>query len=546
MVDPKEVVQRYEALKQDRSSWEPLWRDIRDYILPDYGNFNGDEATSGSKRYRRVIDSTAIEAADILSSGLYSGVSSPSRPWLRLTTLDPDLDSVPEVKEWMTKVQNIMLMIFAKSGIYSHLQQAYVELPVFGQACVISRPHEDRVVNLQNVTVGEYCFSEDDFGFVDTLYRTISMTAKQMVQQWGIDAVSNVVRNAYQENPFTRFNVLHAIEPRWDRDPMKRDGLNKPWLSAYIDMSDYTLLSESGFDEFPAMCPRWQTCGGAVYGRGPGAKALSAAKSLQFLQKGLADLAAYQSNPPVTYPNTFKGELALMRPGGRIPLPPGAQDYIRNAWQVSADPNALQALIVARQEEIHRLFYTNVFQMFASTQDSDRTATEVMALEQEKIMMFGPVLERIHSELLDPLVASTFGFMVAQGRLPEPPEEIYQKPLNVEYISVLAEQQKASAAQGIVRLSQEIGMLSQINPSALDKLDTDATIEMLADINGVPPSLIVPGDKVALIRQSRAEQQQQMQAQENAAQAAQNLKAITPTLENRDAMEQLENVEPAL
>ena len=517
--DAKDIFQRFEQLKQQRASWEPLWKDIRDYVLPDYGVFEGEDPTDGSKRYKRILDSSAMEASDILSSGLYSGVSSPSRPWLRLTTLDGDLDQNPEVKAWLTEVQRTMLLIFAKAGIYSRLQQAYIELPVFGQACAIARPHPEKVINLQNMTVGEYWIAEDDYGFVDTLYRLIGMTAKQMVQQWGIDNVSNDVRSVYMTNPFHRFIVLHAIEPRWERDDRKRDSLNKPWRSVYIEHGTQHVLSESGFDDFPAMCPRWMTCGGSVYGRGPGAKALSASKSLQYLQNCLADLAAYQSNPPVIFPDTFTTEMDLLRPGGRIPVANGEQEIVRSAWEVRADANALQALINFRQAEIQRLFYTNIFQMFASSIDQDRTATEVQALEQEKIMMLGPVLERIHSELLDPLVSSTFAFMVEQNRVPEPPEELYNRPLNI---------------------AQQVGMLAQLNPNALDKLDVDNAIDELADMNGVPPSLIVSGDKVALIRQSRAQQQQQENQMIQAAQVAQNIRNLTPAVDSpnmREAME---------
>ena len=178
------------------------------------------------------------------------------------------------------------------------------------------------------------------------------------------------------------------------------------------------------------------------------------------------------------------------------------------------DPQAMLALIQSTRQDIQRIFFVNVFQMIAATANqTDRTATEVQALEQEKVMMLGPVLERLHTELLDPLVTNAFGFMVEYNMLPEVPEELYGRELSIEYVSVLAEAQKNASANGIVRTAQQIGLLAQINPQAVDKLDVDATIDQLADMNGVPPSLIVTGQKVALIRQQRAEQQQaQMQA----------------------------------
>lgn len=513
--DIKLINQRFESLKQERSSWEDLWRDIRDYCLPDLGCFSGEDATQGSKRYRKILDAEAIDCADVLAAGLLGGVSSPSRPWLRLTTMDPDLDKNAAVKEWLNKVQDLLLLYFSKAECYNALHQSYLELPVFGTACTIVKPHPEQLISLQNLTIGEYWLAEDDYGKVDTMYRRLSLTAKQMVQQWGFEAVNNDVRQAFEKDPFTRFNVIHAIEPRIERNPDKRDNKNMPWQSVYFQEGvQDKVLSESGFRNFPALCPRWMTSGGSVYGRGPGAKALSAQKSLQRLHLRLAEFVDYGTRPPILYPSTLKDQLSQFKPGGRVAVNPQEAPIIRSMWEVRTDPQAMLALIQSTRQDIQRIFFVNVFQMIAATANqTDRTATEVQALEQEKVMMLGPVLERLHTELLDPLVTNAFGFMVEYNMLPEVPEELYGRELSIEYVSVLAEAQKNASANGIVRTAQQIGLLAQINPQAVDKLDVDATIDQLADMNGVPPPLIVTGQKVALIRQQRAEQQQaQMQA----------------------------------
>ena len=186
----------------------------------------------------------------------------------------------------------------------------------------------------------------------------------------------------------------------------------------------------------------------------------------------------------------------------------------------------LQGLIQMRKEEIRSYFYVNIFQMIAATQNGERTATEVAALEQEKVMMLGPVLERLHTELLDPLVSNCFSFMVEKDLIPAPPDDLKGKELNVEYISVLAEQQKNSAINGIIRTVQQIGMIGQLNPKALDKLDIDQTIDLLADMNNVPPSMIVAGNKVQMIRSQRAEQEHQVMAQQQGLAAAQGIKDL--------------------
>lgn len=514
--DPKEITQRFRELKDQRSSWEPLWRDIRDYCLPDMGCFSGEDASDGHKRYSRILDPEAIDCADILAAGLLSGVSSPSRPWLRLTTMDEDLDRVPAVAEWLDKVQRRMLTIFSKAEIYNQLHQSYLELVAFGSACTMILPHPEQIVHLQNLTIGQYWLADDPFGRVDTVYRKLSMTAKQMVQQWGLENVSSQVRNDYERNPYAKHDIIHVVEPRLERNPDKIDNMNLPYRSVYFEENQCDrILSESGFRDFPALCPRWMTIGGSVYGRGPGAKALSASKALQQMAYRFATLIDYYTDMPVAYPDTFTNALRHMRPGGRIPINAGANELasLRPAWEVKNDPQSVLTAIQARRADIQRMYYVNVFQMIAANQNSDRTATEVAALEQEKVMMMGPVLERLHSELLDPLVSNTFNFMVEQNVLPEVPDDLNGKNLSVQYISVLAEAQRNSSVTGIVRWAQQIGMLTQLNPNAVDRIDIDKTIEELADINGIPPSLVVSGDKAALIREARDQQQQaQMQA----------------------------------
>ena len=548
--DVRQLRAHFEQLKQQRSGWEALWRDIRDYILPDMGCFEGENTHEGGKRYLKLRDATATNYADVLAAGLLGGVSSPSRPWLRLTTLDGELDQSPQVKEWLDEVQRTMLLIFAKADVYNQLHQSYLELPVFGQSCTIAQWHPERVVNLQNLTCGQYWLSEDQFGTVDTLFREISLTAKQMYQMWG-DACSEEVKRALDQTPFQEFKVIHAIEPRFERDPRKRDSVNKPFSSVYFeDSQSERVLSESGFDDFPAMTPRWMTVGGSVYGRGPGAKALTSAKALQHEATRLAALIDNLSDPPMTYPATYQGDLKEFRPGGRIPVDPSEEVLIKPAF--TAHPQALSSLmelINSEKEALARYFYVNVFQMIAAGQDNDRTATEVAALEQEKALMLGPVLERLHTEMLDPLVTNTFNFMLRAGKVPDIPEELQGQQLNVEYISVLAEQQKNSSVMGLVKLTQGLGLIAQLKPEAVDKFDQDAAVDLLADSYGVPPSVIVSNDRVALIRQQRAEEQQQVQQAQMDQLSAGTLRDLGQAADSqglREAVNQIQAGEPVV
>lgn len=135
--------------------------------------------------------------------------------------------------------------------------------------------------------------------------------------------------------------------------------------------------------------------------------------------------------------------------------------------------------------------------------------------------MLGPVLERLHNELLNPKIDITFEKIVRAGALPPPPPELEGQQIEVEFVSMLAQAQRAIGTNAVDRWVGNLGVVAQMKPDVLDRFDADVWAEEYADMLGVDPRMIVADDKVAIIRQSRAEAQaQQAQAEMQAQQAA--------------------------
>jgi hypothetical protein len=84
--------------------------------------------------------------------------------------------------------------------------------------------------------------------------------------------------------------------------------------------------------------------------------------------------------------------------------------------------------------------------------------------------------------------------------------------LSVEFVSMLAQAQRAVATNSVDRFVGNLGAVAQFKPDVLDKFDGDRWADAYADMLGIDPELIVPGEQVALIRQQRA-QAAQAQAQ---------------------------------
>ena len=150
-------------------------------------------------------------------------------------------------------------------------------------------------------------------------------------------------------------------------------------------------------------------------------------------------------------------------------------------------------------------------------------------------------LDRLRSELYQPLIYRVHSIMSRRDELPPPPSEIGNKQLKVEFISILAQAQQSKGIAAIERMVQFTTGLAAAYPVALDKLNSDEAIEQMAEMYGTPPGLINSDEKVEEIRTGRARQQMQSQQMGTLAQgmgmvgeAAKAAKDAGLSLENMD------------
>jgi hypothetical protein len=528
--------QRWAALKTERSSWDTHWRELSDYLMPRSGRFTTSDTNKGGKRHNNIYDNTGTRSLRVLAAGMMAGMTSPARPWFRLTTSIPELDESAAVKKWLADVTRMMLIVFAKSNTYRALHSIYEELGAFGTGASVVMPDFDTVIHHNPLTVGEYAVATDYKGQVNTLYREFQKTVGEVVNQFGHDKVSLRTRNLYDTGNLEAWiTLVHAIEPRADRDHKLKDAKNMPWRSIYFELGadDNKVLRESGYNRFPALVPRWMTSGGDIYGNSPGMEALGDIKQLQHEQLRKAQGIDYMTKPPLQVPTALKNRELDTLPGG-VSFVDAANPNggIRSAFEVNLRLDYLLADIQDVRERIKGAFYADLFLMLANSNNTNMTATEVAERHEEKLLMLGPVLERLHNELLDPLIEMTFDRMIEAGVVPPPPEELQGMELSVEFVSMLAQAQRAVATNGVDRFVANLGAVAQLKPEVLDKLDADRWADAYADMLGVDPEMIVPGEQVALIREQRAQAaqaQQQMAAMQQGAATARDLSAAKTT-----------------
>lgn len=527
----EKVQSRWDALKEERSSWMSHWKDISEVLLPRAGRFLPTENNRGGRAaFRKILDSTGTRALRTLSGGMMSGMTSPARPWFRLTTFNPELDESYEVKVWMSQVTSLMQMVFYKSNTYRALQMAYEELGAFGTSATLIYDDFDRVIHCHPLTIGEFAIATDSRGRVNTVYREFRMTVAMLVQEFGLENVSRTVKDLYDRGQMDEWvEIINAIEPRTERDPRKTDVKNMPYLSVYFEKSGDKgkVLRETGFTEFSAMCARWSVTGGDIYGTSPGMEALGDLCQLQQMQFRKSQAIDYKVHPPVLIPSEMKNMGTQFLPGGVIPYSNAQQaQQIRSAYMVDLDLNSLLVDIQDVRQRINEAFYRDIFMLMVNSTDKTMTATEVTERHEEKMLLMGPVLERLNAEMLDPLINIVFNKLVQADLLPPLPEDLQGQQLNVEFISILAQAQKAISTNSVDRMFSVLGNLAGMRPDIVDNVDLDFWPQWYADALGVDPRFIVSGKKVAVIREQRAQAEQQAAAMEQlqgATQAAKNM-----------------------
>lgn len=534
--------QRCELVRQvmetERSQFFTLWRDLNDYIMPTRGRFWVTDNQKADRRSKFILDSSPVLAARTLASGMMSGVTSPSRPWFRLTTPDPELAESGPVKSWLFTVTERMRWVLSRTNFYHRLTTLYLDLGVFGTAALFQVEDDEHITRFVDLAIGSYAIGNDERDMPTVMTRYFNMKVRQLVKKFGIDNVSQTVVDLWRRgNLNTDIPVVHVILPN---EEFKGDSIYAkdfmPWKSLYYEQGAPMksprpmFLKESGFEMFPVSVPVWQTTAEDSYGTDcPGITALSDIKQLYITEKRGSQALEKSVNPPMTGPEALRRAKASILPGEvtYIDVPNGQQGF-RPAHETHVALGDVEAKQAQVRQRIDRAFYADLFLMLTQmgAQKGKMTATEIAERHEEKLLALGPVLEQLDLRLLDPVVMRTFHIMQKRGFIPPAPPDIRGSELKVEYISVLHQAQKATQLGGLRSVAEFIEPIAARDPSVFDKVDMDKVIEHFAEDAGVPPDIIRSDEKVAQIRQARAQaakEERQVRLQEHASKTAKNL-----------------------
>lgn len=521
------------SLENERTSFESHWRDLSDFILPRRSRFSISDVNKGDRRNQKIIDSTATLAARTLRSGIMSGVTSPARPWFRLTTQDPDLAEWGPVKQWLHLVQQRITASYLKSNLYNILPTVYGDLGVFGTAAMsVEEVFNGDVIHAKSFPIGSYWVAKDEFGRINTFVREFRMTVAQLLETFGSkkngdfdwNNFSTYVRGQYdQGNLQTWIDVTHFVMPNMEYDQKNPIAKFKKFTSCYFESGtgydskqDDKYLRESGYDYFPILVPRWETTAEDVYGTNcPGMEALGDIKQLQNGEKRIMEAVDKMIRPPMKGPTSMKGQAASIISGDITYIDNVNGQGFEPVYEVNFRIQEMETKQSQVRSRIQRSFYEDLFLMLSNLDRRQITAREIEERHEEKLLALGPVLEQINQDLLDPLTDIAFNIHLRQRLLPPPPPELQGMELKVEYISVMAQAQKMLGVSSVERFTQFVGGLAQVDQGVLRKIKADQIVDVYGEMLSVPPSIVRTDEEVQqIIQAEQAQQMQQMQMQQ--------------------------------
>lgn len=506
------IINTMGAMSGERESWETLWQDCSDYILPRKSSINTVEP-QGEQRTIRIHDTTAIRANEKFAAGLYGYLTPPDQQWFSLEAENPMLQRIPEVRDWFADASEKLMRRLVNSNFQQEIHESYLQLGAFCTSMLYLEEGLGGEFVFKDIPCGKYWIAEDSNGQVNKMYRKFVYTARQAVERWGINNprlpsdIKDAARDEHGTNVEKDFTFIHAIEPRSEFNMYKKDNLNMPYASSWISEDFTTTVEEGGYNEKPFMCCRYLKSNVEIYGRGPGTSHLPDVKQINFMEKTVIKQVEKLVDPPILVPddgaNTYRFRSApntINYWKATNPANKPEPFQLNNTGALSFGEEKLEQ----KRQTIREAWHNDFFQAITNI-ERQMTATEILERVEEKIVLFAPTMGRLQTEKYTPMLQRAFNIMFRQGNNFQPlPQVLLQDPrFKVNYQGKISKALKMVENKATLTTLQQVMPMAELKPEILDIYNFDEIARTLGMNNGMPISHFNDEKMVAQMRQQR-------------------------------------------
>jgi hypothetical protein len=516
-----------------RYSWWGHWARLAEFFKPRRYHWLvvANRMDRGVAINDNIIDCTGPLAVNICSSGMWSGMTNPSRPWINIGTQDEEFPLDGEGKTWLEDLADVVYTLCDGSNFYTEMAQAFEDLVVFGTAPIIIYEDFEDVIRLYTPCAGEYYLKAGSRFSIDTIIREFTLTVSQIVEMFTFKECPANVQLDWRNGGASRdkeYVVCQIIEPNYD---ILRKGDGEETIKVvpgkFVYREIYWLrgmkgnkpLSKRGFQSKPFMAMRWAKTSNDPYGRSACMDALGDNKQVQrsTLRKG--EFIEKLVRPPMGADVTLKNEPSSILPGMTNYMPTGGGD--KKFWPLfemqAAALGPLVEDIKEVNERIKSTLFVDVFLAITQMEGVEpRNELELTKRDMERLQRLGPVINLVTGELRN-AITRIIDIAKRRGLVRPMPKSLRGVPLKIEFTTLMRLAQRSAESIAMKDTFATMGELSSAAkaatlPDPLRNFDLDKSARRYADRNNFPADCLFTPVQVQQHDKIRAQELAKAQA----------------------------------
>jgi hypothetical protein len=542
---------RMTMLRNWRYSWWTYWAVLAQFFDPKRYIWLvvPNRMWRGSPINDSIIDSTGQLALRTCAAGMWTGLTSPSRPWFKLGIGLPWVELAADAKAWLEDTEQRIYTVLGQSNFYSIMAQAFRDLALIGTAPILIYEDFEDVIRLYLARAGEYYLQLGSRLSVDVYSREFTYTVSQIVEFATIKNCPEEIKKEWEAEGGTldkEWVVCHAIEPNFPLNGRGRESGKKievvPAHFTYREV--YWLkgvktdrpLSARGFRGKPFMTLKWSQESNDAYGRGPCMDALGDAKQDQLETYRKAEFIEKGVRPPMGASPELKNEPNSILPGHTtyVSTDGGKKGYWALFEVAYQWVNALRDDLKEVQARIEKCLFVDLFMAITRMEGvQPRNELELTKRDLERLQELGPVIDLAEKEL-DIGIRRILDILTRRRMLKPVPQSLQNIPLKITYTNIMRLAQKSAESIAMKDVFATAGALSSAAkaagvPDPIRTINLDKALRHYCELNNFPSAVQYTDDEVAQHDQARAKAMQATQAPGQAMAAVDAAKTLADT-----------------
>lgn len=484
------IFKRLEAGRRERSSWEYVWRRVKETLDPNFEEICFPKHYRGRSKTidKRIYDSRPVHGNTTFQRALHSMMYPPNQNFIEYSVKNKEvIKKNPSLKRWLTEVSEDVNEVLHDSNFHPKIAEGMPDYTTIGSMCHIAETYD-----LIDDKYGDLIFKcfpyhqifpfEGNDGSVHSLIRLYAMPIYQLAEIGEFEEAiqkNDKLKYKLENEQDETIEILHYICPASkDYVPVKR---SMEYISAFFVYDDKYPLNMynglfRGYEEKPFGFARWLTRADSVWPNSAAMSVLGEAESLQALGKLRLQAAALAVDPP-------HWQMAG-RMSGNPKLVPGAKNVYNQPDAVGyIEPR--QRMDVAYTEgtylagNVDNGFHVNDFRFPHDL--PQMTAMEAGIRNNQNQGILAPIVAQNEFEHLKPLAIRIFWIRYRADYYKRPPVDLKPSDLSITIHSPLSKaayQNQVIQSEGLLRVAAE---MSAVDPKYIMKINPTKYMEWRAE-----------------------------------------------------------------